>query len=187
MPLFTLTSILLSLAFWLIVPAPQAHDFHVSRLTINHDTKHQRLEITLQTFVDDFERALIDDHQLTERASKDGRLPAAADVNLLDPKQHPRTDSLAEAYLRNHVAFRFGDGPPLPWRLVGVERGADPYAMFVYLALEAPRDGQRVRLHSTLLTDLYADQQNVVIWQRDGEAVAYDLLTTQKLDCLWSR
>ena len=183
-----MTSLLLYIALAFGLPAGAAHDFHVSRLTVDHDTKQQRLKLTLQTFVDDFERGIIEEHQLANRQGRITGLPDAADVNLLEPKQHAATDSLAEAYLRRHLSLRIGKGPELAWRLVGMERSGDPYGMFVYLTvLGGPRGEEAVRLRSTMLTSVFPDQQNVVIWQRDGEAVDYDLLTLQTAECTWSR
>ena len=168
-------------------PPAEVHDFHVSRLTVNLDTKRQRLELTLQTFVDDLERGLIQDYQLDQPQHLRRHLPPAADVNLLEPKQHPATDSLLVDYLRRRLQLRVGNAAGTPWTYVGHERAKDPYAMYVYLAVADVDTTQPIRLVSTFLTSVYADQQNVIIWQRDGEATDYDLLTADQNTCRWSR
>ena len=145
-----------------------AHDFHVSRLTVNHDTAGGRLELTLDTFVDDLELAL---------AAGSATGVTAAALDLATPTEHPAADSLLGAYLTR--TLRLGGGTRLPLRYLGKEPADDPYALYAYLSAEVPPSGgaAALALTSTFLLDLYDDQQNIVVWQRDGEAVDYDLLT----------
>ena len=145
-----------------------AHDFHVSRLTLNHDTRAGRFELTLDTFVDDLERAL---------AAGAVAGVTAATLDLATPTEHPAADSLLGAYLTRTLRLR--DNAPLPLAYLGKEPADDPYAMYAYLSADLPPPGgdEALALTSTFLLELYDDQQNVVVWQRDGETVDYDLLT----------
>ncbi len=58
--------------------------------------------------------------------------------------------------------------------------------MFVYLSV-ASGEVNEFTLRSTFMNELYEDQQNVVIWQVEGEAEDYDLLTLQNQSCSFSR
>ena len=168
-----------------LVAGAAAHDFHVSRLTVNHDTGRERVELTLQTFVDDLERALVESYRLGSAAA--GTLPSAAGINLLGPRQHPSADSLVEGYLRGQLALLDEGDRTLDWRFVGMERATDPYAMYVYLVLDGPTAASATKLRSGFLVEVFPDQQNVVIWQRDGESRDFDLLTARERTCHWSK
>ena len=164
---------LLLLACLLVLPSGPhgygdvAHDFHVSRLTVNHNTADARLELTLDTFVDDLEAAL--------GSTRAAGIPAEA-LDLVAPTEHPAADSLLGAYLARNL--RLAAEAPLPLRYLGKEAADDPYALYAFLSAELPGGGDAFSLTSTFLLDLYDDQQNIVVWQRDGRTVDYDLLTT---------
>lgn len=162
-------------------PAHQNHEFHLSRLTVNLDTEHQRVELTLHSFIDDVELAV-------EQRSATGNVPTvvADSLRLTTPRELATADSLLTDYLLAHLALSVG-GEPLPLRYLGKERSEDPYGLYVYLSAPlpdgaAPADGGAVALHSSLLCELHADQQNVVVWQRDGADAGYSLLTYDSRD-----
>ena len=152
-----------------------AHDFHLSRLTVNYDTEADRVEFTLQTFADDLELAVAEHHGLA--SATDPRLPTRETLDLLAPTQHPLTDSLVEVYLRHRVRVSDDSGAPVPLRYLGFEPADDPYAMYVYLS--TPMADAGLTVDSRYFTELFDDQQNVVVWQADGETFDYALLTAR--------
>ncbi len=164
-----------------------AHDFHVSRLTVNVDAKEQRVKLTLQTFVDDLETAVAQEHRLPKSPAVGAMGVTQEGLNLLSPKQHPLADSLVEAYVRRRIQLMNG-GQLMPGlRYLGMEAADDPYAMYVYLSCPLPSAAVEVTVRSRYFIDLYGDQQNVIVWQRDGQAADYDLLTGERLECSFRR
>ncbi len=176
-------TLLLPLLFALLSSSAVAHDFHVSRLTVNVDHRDQRVKLTLQTFVDDLEKAMAKEHSLPKDAIADARGMTQASLNLLSPKQHPLADSLVEAYVRRRIQLTEGTRLLPGLRYLGMEAADDPYAMYLYLSAPLPSGKTQITVHSRFFIDLYGDQQNVIVWQRNGEGVDYDLLTGQKLEC----
>ena len=150
-------------------PADAGHDFHVSRLTVNYNTARRRLELTLDTFVDDLELAL---GQPPERG------PTAEELDLASPTEHPTADSLLAEYLGRTLALESARARS-GLEYLGKQAADDPYAVYAFLAADLPAGATLpdLRLRSTFLLELYDDQQNIVVWQRDGQTVDYDLLT----------
>lgn len=140
------------------------HDFHVARLSVDEDLERQRLRLTIDSFVDDLERAL------GERA------PDGQPLRMGTPREHAAADSLLAGYLARSVRFAVG-GENLPLRFLGKEPTDDPYGVYVFaeVALPAGYDAEALELRCRLLTDLHADQENVIVWKRDGRTVDHDL------------
>lgn len=162
-----------ALALWV------AHDFHISRLTVNLDARQGRTEVTLHTFVDDVELAVARYHRLDEPPARRRDLPTAATLDFLAPTEHPLADSLVEAYLRAKV--RLTSEAPLPaLTYLGTESADDPYAVYFYFAAPLPPSSTELSVASDFFVELYDDQQNVVVWQRDGESDGYALLTDRE-------
>ena len=157
-----------------------AHDFHISRLTVNLDAPQARTEVTLHTFVDDVEAAVTAFHGLDADVPTATGLPAAAALDFLAPTEHPLTDSLVEAYLRHKIRLTDGGEALGPLRYLGPEAADDPYAVYFYFAAPLPAPGSALAIESRFFTELFADQQNVVVWQRGGVSEGYDLLTDRE-------
>jgi len=148
-----------------------AHDFHVSQLTINYVSSTGELQLTLDTFIDDVEGAV-------------ASLPAARqlglserEVNLLTDKEAPPTDSLIEAYLSDVIQLNGADTEPVRLQYLGKESAEDPYALYLYLKSGTGIRRENLSLISKYMLDRYDDQQNIVVWQIDGQPSDYDLLT----------
>lgn len=178
---------LLSYLFALLTMTVVAHDFHVSRLTINFDSQQGRTEMTLQTFVDDLETAVAAEHRLPSVTPAGTNVVSEGSLNLLSPKQHPLADSLVEAYVRRRVRISSGGKALEGLRYLGMEPADDPYAMYVYLSAPLPAPGATLEVDSRYFIDLYEDQQNIIVVERDGVAADYQLLTGQRTDCTFSR
>ncbi len=184
-------SLLISLLLSSGVHAPvaeKAHDFHVSRLTANYKPEEGRIECTLITFVDDLESVLTMHHQLEDVSSSNTAIASRESLNLTEPKEHPTADSLIASYLietlRLHSSAEKGASPIT---FIGKERDDDPYGMFLYFYIEdvdlPEAAAAKLELESTYMLELYEDQQNIVVWQLDGESADYDLLTYNSRTC----
>ncbi len=179
--------LLLPYLFALLSTATVAHDFHVSRLTVNVDSEDRRVKLTLQTFVDDLETAVAKEHRLPKDALSGAGGVTQEGLDLLSPKQHPLADSLVEAYVRRRIQLMHGSKLLPNLRYLGMEAADDPYAMYIYLSAPLPAGEPAITVRSRFFIDLYGDQQNVIVWQRNGEAADYDLLTGQRLECTFGR
>ena len=132
-----------------ILPHPGIiHAFHISKTEIEVKTAENAINITSHFFIDDFERAL----------SQNG----ATGLNLCsDKEKKPQADSAVFNYLKAHFVLNVnGKSQPIHW--VGKERAKDYQAMYVYYSVEKVKNIKSLELKSSLLTETFSDQKNIV-------------------------
>ncbi len=166
--------------FGLLVAPSADHDFHLSRLTVNANTETRTVELTLHTFIDDLQVAISDNPRVTANGAVD-----PDSLRLTDPRELPGADSLVARLLRDDLTLASG-GETLPLTYLGKEAADDPYGIYLYLETELP-ESRDFEISSDYLCALYRDQQNVVVWQRNGRQVGYSLLTHSTREAKFAR
>lgn len=124
-----------------------AHDFHISKGRIEYNAEQQELQITLHLFIDDLEKAL--------------QQAGAPKLFLATERELPQATSYLTQYLRRHFQLQL-DGQPAAWNLVGFEPSDDLSAIWVYLQLDTPQAPAQLELRYDALTEVYADQKNII-------------------------
>lgn len=118
------------------------HDFFVSILTIRHAPATRTLDLTWRITAHDIEHALEN----------------VAPLKLGSPKEHPKADSLLNAYFKQHlVLFQVKQ---LNWNWIGKE--LDGETLYCYLQVEGIASPNGLMVQNTLLQDLFYEQQNLV-------------------------
>jgi hypothetical protein len=118
------------------------HDFFVSILTIRHAPDTRTLDLTWRITAHDIEHAL----------------ESAAPLKLGSDKEHPKADSLLNAYFTQHLVLM--QERQLTWTWIGKE--LDGETLYCYLqvdSIDSPRD---LLVQNTLLQDVFLEQQNLV-------------------------
>ena len=128
-------------AFFLLL-----HPFHVSVCSINHSPDEQTLQITQKIFADDLEEAL-------SAASLTGP------IDVLNPPDPVVLDVLFDAYLQKHLRITV-NGQVVEATYLGHER--EEMALWCYLEVSGVAEVQTVSVRSTILTDTFDDQTNIV-------------------------
>ena len=149
------------------------HEFHVSKLTINHNTKNEMLEITFETFIDDLEAVL-------PSTSKQLGLEevTSAILDLTTSTEYKAADSMIAQYLKEKIKITTPEGTVLKLDYLGKEAANDPYGLYIYLSTSMENvDFLALSIYSDFMCELYDDQQNIVIWKQNKEMVDTDLLT----------
>lgn len=165
--------LLLLLASTFLFSGAVVHEFHVSKLIINHNTARGTFEITFETFIDDLEAVL-------PAMSKEGGLAKVTteELDLTTSTEHPSANALLHAYLSEKIKLADASDTPLSPTYLGKEAADDPYAIYVYLSLPATGPTlSSISLTSSFLCELYEDQQNIVVWKQDKKILDTDLLT----------
>ena len=121
------------------------HKFYVSLTEIRYNRGSDRLEVSMRIFPDDLDRTLernfgISTHLATEMESTEA-------------------DSLIQVYLDFHFAIEV-DGEPVTLKYLGKEPEAD--AIWCYLESEPIIDFDSILIRSSLLTDEFEDQVNII-------------------------
>ena len=119
------------------------HDFFVSILTIRHLPTTRTLDLTWRMTAHDVE------HVLSDRAT----------LQLGSAHEHPKADSLLNAYFMEHLALS-RNGEPLTWAWVGKE--LDGETLYAYLQVDSISTPEGLVVTNTLLQDVFGEQQNLV-------------------------
>lgn len=122
------------------------HPFHVSVCSIHHSPEEQSLQITQKIFADDLEEAL-------SAASPTGP------VDVLNPPDPDLLEVLIDNYLQNHLRITV-NGQAVEATYLGHER--EEMALWCYLEVSGVTDIQSLSVRSTILTDTFDDQTNIV-------------------------
>ncbi|MBK9416327.1 MAG: hypothetical protein IPN62_03320 [Flavobacteriales bacterium] len=125
------------------------HDFFVSILTIRHTPTSQTLDLTWQMTAHDIEHALEN----------------VALLKLNSDKEHPKADSILNAYFQEHLVMSM-NGDPLSWTWVGRELEGE--TLFCFLQVNHVDSLGALTVSNTLLQDLYYEQQNIVHVEQVG-------------------
>jgi hypothetical protein len=124
----------------LAVLAP--HDFFVSILTIRHKPETQTLDLTWRMTAHDIEHVLEN----------------VAELKLGSAHEHPKADSLLNAYFKQHLVLM--QEHQLAWKWIGKE--LDGETLYCYLQVDGITTPNDLMVSNTLLQDVFAEQQNLV-------------------------
>jgi hypothetical protein len=80
-------------------------------------------------------------------------------LKLNSDKEHPKADSILNAYFQEHLVMSM-NGTPLSWTWVGRELEGE--TLFCYLQVNDVDSLGALTVSNTLLQDLYYEQQNIV-------------------------
>ncbi|HNH85371.1 MAG TPA: hypothetical protein PL157_23590, partial [Acidobacteriota bacterium] len=120
-----------------------AHDFHASFTQLEFNPKTKSVEMTLRVFTDDLTNAL---------SRRTGR------HIVLD--QTPDAESLTFAYVKDRFELRNERGKALRLTWVGMDVKVD--MVWIYIEIPMPLWLKQGQLRNEVLTELFADQVNVV-------------------------
>jgi hypothetical protein len=122
------------------------HPFHVSVCSIHHSPDEQTLQITQKIFADDLEEAL------TATSS-------TGPVDVLNPPDPDALDALIDNYLQDHLQISV-NGQVTEAIYLGHER--EEMALWCYLEVSGVTEIDSLSVRSTILTDTFDDQTNIV-------------------------
>lgn len=126
---------------------PPVHDYHVSKTNVRYVADREQLQIEMQVFVDDLEEAM--------------REAGAPRLNLGTGEAHVESDRYLTAYLDKHFRIAL-KGERVPTQIVGYELEDDMHGFWIYLAVDRVAEIGEVEVQNSVLTEIYADQKNIV-------------------------
>jgi len=125
------------------------HDFFLSILTMRYAPEAKTLDLTWRMTAHDIEHALEN----------------VAALKLNSEREHPKADSILNAYFHEHLRLTM-NGKPLDWTWVGKELESEN--LYCYLQVEGVENLGDLIVSNTLLQDLYYEQQNIVHLEQVG-------------------
>ena len=136
----------LSLIFlFLLLSAFTLHKFYVSVTQIDYVPSKKRVEVTSRIFIDDLEKAL------NKKYNKK--------VNLTSSKELPEAQQLIENYLKDKIKISINKKPQ---NVAFLAKEVEGDVLILYTKIAFSKKINTFEVYSSLLTELYAEQQNIV-------------------------
>ena len=122
-----------------------AHKFYVSVTQIDYVSSKKRIEITHRIFIDDLEKGL------TKKYNKK--------VNLTSTKELPEAEELIKSYLKEKIKVSINKKPQ---NIEFLAREVEGDVLILYTKIAVSKKINTFEIYNSLLTEVYADQQNIV-------------------------
>ena len=122
-----------------------AHKFYVSVTQIDYVPSKKRVEITSRIFIDDLEKGL------TKKYNKK--------VNLTSTKELPEAEELIKSYLKEKIKVSINKKPQ---NIEFLARELEGDVLILYTKIAVSKKINTFEIYNSLLTEVYADQQNIV-------------------------
>ncbi len=141
------------------LPAPQKHPVHFSVCNIEYFKSDKQIKGTLRIFFDDFERIL--NHNYNTK------------LNLGTPLESVKANLYIKTYLMQHFKI-FTDNNHQQLNLILKNKVIDKAENTCTLNIEFNVKFHKIiRIENTILTDLYTDQNNLLIFTASDQQFAH--------------
>lgn len=121
------------------------HKFYVSVTQIDYVPSKKRIELTSRIFIDDLEKGL------NKRFNKK--------VNLTSNKELPEAEELIKSYLKEKIKISINKKPQ---NIEFLAREVEGDVLILYTKIAISKKINTFEIYNSLLTEVYADQQNIV-------------------------
>jgi hypothetical protein len=131
------------------------HEFHISRTTLNYDSKTKAYQMTVHIFIDDLEKCLL------RKGHKNLRIGSE--------KELATTDEIIEKYLRENLILM--SAKAIPYTFLGRELSEDATALYCYLESGETPSLVSLGIKNSLLLEEFQDQKNIIDVTRDKKRI----------------
>ena len=154
-------TILLFILSTIFLNGATTHEFHVSKVLIEHNVAAKSLEISMHIFLDDLEVAL----------EKSG----ATNLRLGTDQEDTKAEEWLEKYLNKQFQISV-NGKLVKYNFIGKELSEDFLALWCYMEVEGVSNVNSLQVVNKILTELYDDQKNVVQIKGANQKKGYFLM-----------
>ncbi len=141
------------------------HAFHISKTDMVFKPAEKSLQITMHIFIDDLESAL----------DKQG----ASKLFIGTEREKQDANNLVFNYLQNNLSIQL-NGKKVNYEWVGKETTQDKQALWIYLEIKNIREVRNISVDNRVLTEVFADQKNIVQVNIPSKKQGYFLLSKNK-------
>lgn len=146
------------------------HPFHVSVMSVHHSAEENTLQITLKLFADDLEEAM----------NQDGfRQEGQAYIDVLNPNDQQQLNTYVDQYIQQKLNMQV-NGQKVQPTFLGQEM--EDMAMWCYLEVRDVEKINSVRVRSSIMTEVFDDQINIVHVNYQGAIKSMKLAGNRLLD-----
>lgn len=140
------------------------HPIHLTVTNIEYNQTEKKLDISTRIFADDFE--LILEHYNNEK------------INFGKKNENPNADKFAIDYFLNNIHLKINnkDIKDSKYSLTGrkLEGKGSEMVVWLYFELNFKNKIENIEITNSLLTDLYRDQKNLLIFTYNNEQSALE-------------
>lgn len=153
--------------FWnfTIAKSVEMHAFHISKTDMVFKPTEKSLQITMHIFIDDLELAL----------EKQGQSKLFVGTE----REKKEVNDLIFNYLQKNLSIQL-NSKKTNYTWVGKEVTSDKQALWIYLEIKNIREVRNISVENRVLTELFADQKNIVQVNIPSKKQGYFLLTKSK-------
>ncbi len=146
--------------YFLIIPlfAFTLHKFHLSNTKVVYDTEEKSVQIIMRCFVDDIEKVINQDNNIT--------------LELGNEREIIEAQKYLKEYLNANFEIRI-DNIIQNTAYLGKEIEKD--IIFFYLEIENVQDVSSIQIKNTVLLETFEDQQNVIRIEIKGKKKTFVL------------
>ncbi len=130
------------------------HDYHISQGQVNYNSKSQKIEISMQLFIDDMEKVV---------------------NNSTNPKitfENQEFDALLKNYIQKKVIIK-SNQQRLPLIYIGKEMTKDMRSFWIYLETNKLKNTKNIELINSMLIDTFDDQTNIIEFLKNNSQIGY--------------
>lgn len=144
------------------------HPIHISFTTIEYNNKESRFKILFKIFVDDFDLIL--------------KLKYGYELNLEKGKWGDNHQKIVDKYLLEHFRLVFDNKDKTKSALKFQKREIKEQAIWLYYDFKSKVKSDIFNIQNSLMTDLYPDQKNLLIFVFKGNerAIKFDVEETKQ-------
>ena len=147
--------------FFLSALAPvEAHEFHVSKLDLRHNTDASTLELTLHLFIDDLEKAM----------KKNGY----GIQQLQTCVQSQETEDAIARYVKDKIKININQ-KPVTLVYLGKEEAESFDASYLYLEVKNVKNIQKIGIENRLMLEVFGDQKNMVAVYKNKDMLDFSI------------
>jgi hypothetical protein len=128
------------------------HNYHISQGQINYNSKEQKIEISLQLFIDDIELEL-----------------NAKPIIKYEQKEF---DNYLSKYIQKNLIIK-SENQQLQLKYIGKEATKDLKSIWVYLETNKLKSIKKVEIVNTILNTFFEDQTNIIEFLKNNIQVGY--------------
>jgi len=126
------------------------HPVHVSVANIEYSTQEQKFDISIRLFQDDFEHII--------------RQKYGVELNIGKENEHKNSSEYINKYVNENFSVKFNGKNIDDKKLILKRKKVEDITVWLYYEIKYKPELKNVEIKNSLMTDLYRDQTNLLIF-----------------------
>ncbi len=136
------------------------HPLHIALVNIEYNSQTKNFDLLFKIFIDDFEKIIYQKYGINLNSGKSN--------------QHLQYDFFCTKYIKEHFSMAFNQSKASN-DVIFKEKDYNVEAIWLKFSLKAPASIKKVTIKLTVMTDLFDDQTNLVVFKYNDFEEAFKL------------